>query len=267
MLTATFSCFKGISETAEQKLWHKGFFSWRQLLNSGTSPISDKKTDAVKKQIKEAQAALNSGIADWFLNRLEGTSKTRIYPHFKDDIRFIDIETTGLEKNAEITSIAVYDGTSLFVFVAGVNLHDFLTVLNGAKLLVTFNGSRFDLPHIRRHFNIQLSVPHIDLMSVARCEGYRGGMKRCEQKMGIKRQIEEEIDGKTAVELWKRYKADHNLEALRTLAAYNCQDALNLESMLVNIYNQSMKPYPLFKRLPASGHPNVWKSFEKIFDN
>lgn len=267
MLTATFSCFKGISEAAEQKLWNKGIFSWQQFMSSGTSPFSDKKTYVVKKQIKEAQAALNAGITDWFLNRLKGTSKTRIYPNVKDGIRFIDIETTGLEKNAEITSIAVYDGTGLFVFVAGINLHDFLYVLNGAKLLVSFNGNRFDLPHIRRLFNIQLSIPHIDLMSVARCEGYRGGMKKCEQKMGIKRQIEEEVDGKTAIELWNRYKADRNFEALRTLVAYNCQDALNLELMLVNLYNHSMKPYPLFKKVPTPKHPNIWQSFEKIFDN
>jgi len=187
MLTATFSCFHGLSESAELRLWQRGVLSWKQFEDSRKDCFSVRKTAGVKQQIREARAALDAGLADWFLNRLKPGFRTRVYPHFIEGVRFLDIETTGLGINAEITTVAVYDGRRLSVFVEGINLHEFPGVLKGAGLLVTFNGQRFDLPMLRKRFKIDLAIPHIDLMPVVKAHGYHGGLKACERKMGLKR--------------------------------------------------------------------------------
>ena len=267
MLTATFSLFRGLSESAEGRLWQSGVFSWDQFMLHGDECFSPQKTAAVRDQIPEAHAALSAGLADWFINRLKGAARARIYPHFRDGIRFLDIETTGLGQNDPITTIAVYDGFQLRVFIEGVNLHEFPQALKGAALLVTFNGSRFDLPRLRRRFNIDLAYPHLDLLPVVKSLGYHGGLKACEVKMRLRRQVKEDLNGADAVQLWNRYSCHGDCDALRLLTAYNCQDVLSLESILVKIYNQEMGAYPLFKRMVPTNEPDVWGPFLQLFDN
>ena len=51
----------------------------------------------------------------------------------------------------------------------------------------------------------------------------------------------EELDGFAAVLLWKLYAPRRDLRALETLLAYNAQDALNLEGLMVHAYNASLE--------------------------
>lgn len=266
MLTATFSCFHGLSENAELRLWQRGVLSWNQFEDSQRDWFSARKTAGVKHQIREARAALDAGLADWFLNRLKPGFRTRVYPHFIEGVRFLDIETTGLGDSAEITTVAVYDGSRVSAFIEGINLHAFPRVLKGAELLVTFNGGRFDLPMLRKRFKIDLGIPHLDLMPVVKAHGYHGGLKACEGKMGLKRQVSGDIDGAEAVRLWHRYREFNDTEALRLLIAYNCQDVISLECILRRLYNRDMARHPLFKIIPPSVEPDVW-STDFFFDN
>lgn len=258
MLTTTFSCFHGLSESAELRLWQRGVLSWKQFETSRKEWFSARKTAIVKQQIREARAALDAGLADWFLNRLKPGFRTRIYPHFKERVRFLDIETTGLGDSADVTTVAVYDGRRLSVFVEGFNLHAFPAVLKDAGLLVTFNGARFDLPMLRKRFKIDLAIPHIDLMPVVKAHGYHGGLKACERKMGLKRQVDGDVDGAEAVRLWHRYREGNDRDALRLLIAYNCQDVVSLECILRRLYNGDMSRHPLFKKILPSAEPDVW---------
>lgn len=266
MLTATFSCFKGLSASAEARLWQSGIFHWSQFPTQKNKWLSTRKTLDVKNQIAEARVALDSGLADWFLNRLQGPAKTRVYPHFKDGLRYIDIETTGLGRDAKITTIAVYDGKTLAVFIQNINLHEFPGILKGAKLLVTFNGARFDLPFLRKCFKLDIQLPHIDLLPVVKKLGYHGGLKKCEKKMGINRQIKDDMTGEDAVMLWKRYAEKEDTEALRCLVSYNCQDAVNLEAILVNTYNLEMQNYPIFRKMVVQDTPDIQQPFQLLFD-
>ena len=49
----------------------------------------------------------------------------------------------------EITTIAVYDGTSVFTYVQGENLQDFKEDIQKYKVLVTWNGKCFDIPFLQ----------------------------------------------------------------------------------------------------------------------
>ena len=268
MLTATFSAFKGLSHQSEMTLWQRGIFSWKefQILREQV-PFSQKKTDSVMKQINEAEVSLRAGLIDWFLNRLTNGDKPRVYPHCRNNIRYIDIETTGLSPGSEITSIAVYDGANLHIFVNGMNLHRFPETLVDAKVLVTYNGARFDLPILRKRFGLDLALPHIDLLSVTRAYGYSGGLKACEKKMGIDRGSLAGADGREAVRLWQRFSNHGDKDALRKLVTYNGMDTLSLETILIRLYNESMRSWPHFRKHPHPVQPDPWKNFQSLFDN
>ena len=56
------------------------------------------------------------------------------------------------------------------------------------RLLVSFNGARFDFPFIKSEFpEIEFKQLHIDLMYPLRRIGYSGGLKNIEKLLGISR--------------------------------------------------------------------------------
>jgi uncharacterized protein len=268
MLTATFSVFKGLSRRSEMMLWQKGICSWKAFQHIGERALfSPGKRESILIQIEEAQIALRAGLIDWFLNRLESGDKPRAYPHCRDNIRYLDIETTGCSPDSEITTIAVYDGEALHVFIKDMNLHRFPEVLMDAEMLVTFNGIRFDLPFLRKRFGLDLAIPHIDLLAVTKAYGYSGGLKACEKKMGIDRGTLSDADGKEAVRLWQRFSNRRDKDALGKLITYNCMDVLSLEAILIRLYNESMCSWPHFRKYPQPAQPSPKTGFQSLFDN
>jgi hypothetical protein len=55
-----------------------------------------------------------------------------------------------------------------------------------------------------------------------------------------------DVDGFFAVLLWNEYHKSGNKKALNTLLAYNVQDTVNLESLMVTAYNMKLKGTPFF---------------------
>jgi len=250
VLPYTFCHLKGVSKSAEERLWSLGIVSWNDFELYPGSVFSSKKTASIKGQLKESQAALERENIDFFLSRLTSAERVRIYPHVRGKIAYVDIETTGLNRKDEITTIALYDGKTLNTYVRGMNLDNFIRDIQAYTLIVTYNGLRFDLPFLRSTFQKPFKLAHLDLCPVMQALGYRGGLKRCELLMGIKRQVPEGIDGREAVSLWHRYKQDKDISALRQLLAYNSQDVLSLEILLVKAYNRVMEGCPVNCRLP-----------------
>jgi len=152
---------------------------------------------------------------------------------------YLDIETTGLSSKSKITLIGIYDGNETKSFIRGKNMDEFPDYIKNFDFLVTYNGSCFDLPFIRRHFdNLLLDQLHIDLRFFLRKIGLSGGLKIIEKKLGIKRSEEtKDIDGKEAVRLWNNYKKGNNA-ALNTLIEYNNEDIVNLETILDITYGK-----------------------------
>jgi uncharacterized protein YprB with RNaseH-like and TPR domain len=99
---------------------------------------------------------------------------------------FLDIETTGLSAPYdEVTLIGALGNGKLALFVKGINLDQFPAYVARFPLLVTFNGSQFDVPFLRAHFpTARLDQAHIDLRFVLRPLGYRGGLKAIERNQG-----------------------------------------------------------------------------------
>ncbi|HMF14757.1 MAG TPA: ribonuclease H-like domain-containing protein [Gemmataceae bacterium] len=168
----------------------------------------------------------------------------------------MDIETTGLFL-AKITTIVLYDGRTIRYYVHGQNLDDFLTDVADYRLLVTYNGKSFDVPFIEGHFHVRLSQTHIDLRWPLWSLGLRGGLKGCERLLGISRPGLEDIDGFIAPLLWDEYRSRKNVKALETLLAYNIQDTLSLQTLMVHAYNEKVKatPFSGSHSLPSTSLP------------
>jgi len=264
MLTASFCCFRGVSRSAERRLWESGCLSWRELLVVDPRVFSEGKLAGVRAQVREAQVALECGFADYFINRLGPPDTIRVLPHFMEGAVYLDIETTGLRSEDRVTTIALHGATGTHCYVRDRNFPDFLRELSRASLLVTYNGATFDLPRLRREFGIDLRTPHVDLRPCLQALGYRGGLKQCEEAMGYRRRPEESLTGEEAVALWGQYESNGNNESLSRLARYNVRDARALELLAVEAYNRVMSSCPMRVRLPLPAQRGIK---EDEFDN
>ena len=255
MLTQTFCHLSGIRGAGERKLWSSGILVWDDYARAVTRPFSESKDEKIRRQLVASREAFERGDMSFFLSSLAPAERVRVFPHVRGRTAYIDIETTGLSQDAEITTIVLYDGVSVKMYVLGDNLDDFCVDIAKYDMLVTYNGARFDLPFLRRAFGYAFDQPHLDLCPVLRAFGYRGGLKGCERQLGIQRQVPPEIDGRQAVLLWEQYERAGDLAALELLKAYNAQDVISLELLLTQAYDWSMSDHPLARPTPVPEQP------------
>jgi len=141
---------------------------------------------------------------------------------------YLDIETAF---DSSISVIGIYrpDIGTIQLIGSGVRDTPLYEALHGVRTLVTFNGSSFDLPIIRKRLYADLKhdFEHCDLLYVCRKRGLRGGLKRVEMLLGIGRATAG-ISGWDAPRLWQRYETGGDRAALELLLDYNREDVVNL---------------------------------------
>lgn len=144
---------------------------------------------------------------------------------------YLDIETSF---EFRITVIGVFRPDRGFRQLMGhkINRTNLRRVLDGANRLVTFNGSRYDLPFIKRKLRVDLRAEFesYDLMYLCWKQNLYGGLKRVERILGIKRHFPD-IDGQEAMRLWYWYETRSDRHALARLLEYNREDVMNLVTL------------------------------------
>ncbi len=257
MLTRTFLHMQGIGPTTELLIFHQGIHTWQELAEPLNSDSNARTRAMVDRALNDSFRALAREDISFFSHALPHSLRWRMFPAFSQHAAYFDIETTGLDRARDtITTIALYDGTDIKWYVQGDNLEDFKHDIQQYKLLITYNGSRFDIPFIERFFNIKLDQAQIDLCFVLRALGFRGGLKKCERTLGIERPGMLDVDGYTAVLLWQDYKRTGNPRALETLLAYNICDAINLAALMAIAYNHAISQTPFAEQqLPVPELP------------
>lgn len=257
MLTRTFCHIEDIGHATERSLWDSGIRNWKALLGS-PMPVPRVGTNTIRHTLTASAAALADDPL-FFTSRLAGGDAWRIFPHYRSRCAYLDIETTGLSEFCEITTIALYDGQTVRTYVNGRNLDSFPEDLDRYAVLITYNGRCFDIPMIERFFRIRVRQAHLDLRYILARLGCRGGLKGCEKQLGITRGLLDGVDGAGAVALWRQYQRYDDLAALETLLAYNIEDTVNLERLMVEAYNRfiEMTPFPEEGRLPFPISPPI----------
>ncbi|MGP8075303.1 MAG: ribonuclease H-like domain-containing protein [Thermoplasmata archaeon] len=235
MLRATFLHLPGIGPATEVDLWQSGCRDWSDLRGRTESlGLTSPSRVRLASELARSEQALTERDVGWFARRLPNREHWRLYPTFAPETAYMDIETTGLSPYGGIvTVVTVHGGGATRSFVAGDDLEELPAYLARFRVLVTFNGSRFDVPFLLASFP-QLIVPpaHIDLRFLLYRIGHAGGLKRIEQRLGVgDRTGVEGVDGLDAVRLWQEYRRG-STSALDRLVRYNRADTVNLEPLL-----------------------------------
>ncbi len=252
MLEHTFIHLPGVGSTTERRLWEQGIVTWSDALGVGACPpgFSDARWGQSCRLLDESVRSLRRGDHRHFARALASGDHWRAFPEFRPRTAYLDIETTGCSGSDMVTMVGLYDGSRTYSLVSGDNLDEFPDLIARYALLVTFNGSSFDLPFLRRRFpGLPLDHLHLDLMHVLRRLGLSGGLKAIERTVGIARHDDiANLDGWDAVRLWREYCRGKE-ESLDLLVRYNTADIENLERLAELAY-RGMRG---LMRLPCDG--------------
>lgn len=235
------NCFilaPGIGEKTEKKLWQNGVTHWDHV--SEAEAIGDSRQEKIRSFLEKARKNLEVRNSYFFSEKLPNRSLWRAYRNFEDDACFFDIETTGLSKKKnKVTTISFHRNGDTRTLVRGEDLdrENIQEEVGKSSILVSFNGKKFDQPFIEHNYSMDIETPHLDLMYPCKRIGLSGGLKRIEKKLDVDRELED-IDGREAVRLWKKYENKENEEALRKLVKYNSYDAENLKQVLEIVHRR-----------------------------
>ena len=245
MLRNTFLHLRGISLAQEKKLWKQGITTWEAYERHFDCQLS--LFDSKESTFSESRYKLEKDDTPFFSERLPVSEYFRIALDYPEDTLFLDIETTGSGyRFDQITVVGWSLGQDFGFYIDGDDPTPMLEAINKSKAVVTFNGSTFDLPIVRKAFP-EASFPtcHLDLRFMARRAGLKGGQKRIEKAIGMYREDDIlDMTGMQAPLLWHEYQQG-NEEALRTLVRYNYADVYGMKVILDYLIQEILNDYPI----------------------
>lgn len=242
MLQQTFLHIPGIGRETERDMWLRGIRSWDDAdrFEKRFGVLGARLQQRLDEYIPRSREAVKNKHPEFFQRLSDMGEAWRVFPEFSDQCVYLDIETTGLSTVFDsVTVVGLYDGRRYDVFVEGNNLDRLQDALKKYSVVVTFNGSGFDLRFLRSAFP-ELTLPpvHIDLRWVARRLGYRGGLKEIEQQIGLVRSDTiADIGGFDATVLWAKYLRGEK-SALDRLIEYNTADVVHLRALMEICYDR-----------------------------
>ena len=268
MLRATLLHVPGIGRHTEFRLWLSGISDWSHLRDTRFAM----KPDAVS-TIEASEEALRKSDVGYFFSRLPASDRWRVYEDFGERFAVVDVETTGLSIYDNLTLVGIEMGGKYQTFIRGSNLDEAVPLLESARGLITFNGTLFDVPFLRRTFpGIRLPSAHLDLRFLGRRAGLVGPLKQVEQAVGLVRDDGiRDITGYRASVLWSEFAhGDHS--ALELLVKYNAADTCNLRALchiivgklhkrLAEVAAANARNYSLFSSPPTHFFPSHRSTF------
>ena len=241
ILDQSLCMLQGVSPEVEIRLRRAGVMSCAQLAADAERYFSVNHAQRIRASYEEWKRARVHGLVDWEVNHLPVGHRVRALQEHWDNALFYDIETDGTMAASNITCISTLRNGRICSFWRGHNLSDFLAEWATAKILVSFNGKRFDTPIVCKAFGLTSVPAQIDLMNEAAHYGYRGGLKVVEKKFGFVRKEEGCTDGKDAIRLWNEYSETHSVKVLSELLEYNQADVMALVTLATGILRLSLE--------------------------
>ena len=228
LLRRSFQHLPGISPSEEARLWTEGISDWIDLIRHTPVQLDlyRRRGGALLSAVEESEEALANRDIAFFADRLPKREFYRIAASFPEHCAFLDIESTGLSTYYDqVTLVGWSVGSTYTVLIDPSHIEQLERDLREHPMIVTFNGSLFDLPFLAKRFKTDWSGQfHVDLRYLAKRVGLTGGQKKIEEEIGLTRKGSlEGITGAEAVALWFDYK-DGDLNALRELVRYNHAD-------------------------------------------
>jgi len=275
-IKSTYIHIRGFGKATEKKLWESGLLTWNDYIkqNKQKGVFSQ---EAIS-MLKTSNDAYRNKNLDFFSKTLPQNEYYRLALSFPEDVLFLDIKTTGLSTYYDYVTMVGWSQKDKYDYYI-YGLHDIRKLkdaLDKAKIIITFNGSVFDIPFLKKHFKeLKFPTTHIDLRFLSKSSGLECGRKKIEEVIGFKRpKALQETNGFTAALLWDEYKWGKKT-SLEKLIAFNHSD---IESMKVifdyctrNIYKKNnfsrffKKPFE-FKKYKSTLDKKFFKEFVKSRD-
>ncbi len=246
---------RGIGPARLRRLHHCGLLSWSAIISQPEKiPFHLQLIDNLLAEVERCQQAKGRQDIRYFTQQFCPQDHWRILAHYRDRVAYFDLETTGLGFPDYVTVIVCYHRDRLHYFVEKEDLDDFLALLDDIDLLVSFNGTVFDVPRILATFHLfELPCAHIDLRWVSYHAGYTGGLKSICSMTGLNRPDDlDSLTGMDAVYLWERWLHHHDRPARNLLIRYCCADVL----LLVQLTHYLLGYHGL--KLPSPLPPDPW---------
>ena len=230
-----------ITAEKEAEYWSKGINTLSDLADSVEEQLSffsESITDEVNTLVNRGLGNINDIIC-----RLENkTGKKDFYRvaySIPEYVMFIDIETTGLSPVYHYVTVIGWMMNGQYKYWnPGMDTFEFINDFKKCKLIVTFNGTRFDRIFIDKLFPElnALNKPNLDLLYFCHRFNLSNGQKYIEDLLGFKRPADiKECDGKEAIALWYKFIFGED-DALKTLINYNYLDVIGMTFILDKIF-------------------------------
>jgi hypothetical protein len=236
MLQESFVVLRGVGRATEKRIRSLGIRDWDDFRASPAVPgLSKARKVAMDSHLGALEKCLERGDSRVLFDALPAADRWRLYPDFRENAAFLDIETTGLDIGSDVTVVGIFLRGTYTPLIRGVSLSSQAIgrALRPASIIITFNGGSFDLPMLRAAFpSLGLDMPHIDLRHLAPRAGIRGGLKKVERLLGIRRADEiKMLCSHDAAYLWRIWERKRTANALRLLIDYNRADCVNLQKL------------------------------------
>ena len=230
----------GIGPVRLHQLQDAGVRTWHDAVDHPDRlPKSLRQT--VVEECERCLEAQRTGDLEYLVQTLHPQDRWRILHEYFDRASWFDIETTGLEVDSLISVIVCWHRGQLHTFVQGENLDDFLDLLEDVDLLVSFNGSAFDVPRVADGFRIpEMPCPHLDLRWICYWHGLEGGLKQICEDIEIQRPADlRNTDGEEAVWLWEQWHSRRDRQARAKLIRYCAADVMLMRPVANSILERA----------------------------
>jgi uncharacterized protein YprB with RNaseH-like and TPR domain len=233
MIESSFCFLPGVGQRTEQRWWQLGIETWMDFLSSPSIPgIGLHRKARYDEALNQARDHRLQEDARYFALHLHPSDQWRLYEWLRPRTVYLDIETNSF---GQITVVRLFGNGGFTSLVHGelLDRRRLCDELAQYDLLVTFNGTSFDLPVLLANIQgLPLDQPHIDLCLLGRQLGYRGGLKASEIQLGISRRADLwGMSGADAGQLWNRWWHRRDEEARERLLAYNEANCVNLQPL------------------------------------